>query len=173
MVFCKAAVDLSRSVMGARSGMSRSLHSSSPAWAILTSSRRLPSESIKGTLITYYEHLARVHLSTDLSKHLFLAFSQAEQGTRLMEAKALRPHARLNFTAAFISYCTTKKIKWLIFLLMWWNPLYGCCAQSFILLQNRKRRGGKIWTSVRNFYCFPQGKAVRQRLILILFLLLG
>ena len=49
MVFCKAAVDLSRSVMGARSGMSRSLHSSSPAWAILTSSRRLPSESLKGT----------------------------------------------------------------------------------------------------------------------------
>ena len=75
MVFCKAAVDLSRSVMGARSGMSRSLHSSSPAWAILTSSRRLPSESIKGTLITYCEHLARVHLSTNLSEHLFLAFS--------------------------------------------------------------------------------------------------
>ena len=38
------------------------------------------------------------------------------------------------------------------FLLMWWNPLYGCCAQSFIfiLLQTRKKRGGKIWTRVRS-----------------------
>ena len=40
-----------------------------------------------------------------------------EQGTRLTKAKALRPRVRLNFPVAFISYCTTKKIKWLIFLL--------------------------------------------------------
>ena len=76
-------------------------------------------------------------------------FAEEISGYPLMEVKALRPPARLNFPAAFISFCTTK--KWLIFLLMWWNPLYGCCAQSFIfiLLQNRKKRGGKIWTSAR------------------------
>ena len=51
-----------------------------------------------------------------------------KQGTQLAEAKALRSPSRLNFPAAVISYCKTKKIKWLIFLLMWWNPLYGCCA---------------------------------------------
>ena len=37
------------------------------------------------------------------------------QGTRLKEAKRVWPRACLNFPAAFISYCTTKKIKWLIF----------------------------------------------------------
>ena len=51
-----------------------------------------------------------------------------KQGTQLAEAKALRSPSHLNFPAAVISYCKTKKIKWLIFLLMWWNPLYGCCA---------------------------------------------
>ena len=53
---------------------------------------------------------------------IFLRYSAIDsypfQGTQLTEAKALRPRVSLNFPTAFISYCTTKKIKWLIFLLM-------------------------------------------------------
>ena len=36
--------------------------------------------------------------------------NMGSQGTRLTEAKALRPRTGSNFPAAFISYCTTKKI---------------------------------------------------------------
>ena len=36
------------------------------------------------------------------------------QPIHLSEAKALRPHARSNFPTSDISFCTTKKIKWLI-----------------------------------------------------------
>ena len=39
----------------------------------------------------------------------------SHKGTQLTEAMALRPRTRLNFAAAFFSYSTNKKIKWLIF----------------------------------------------------------
>ena len=70
----------------------------------------------KKMTITKYIHIIFTVVFLQIASDLYQVFFA--RCSIYSEAKALRQRVRLHFPAAFIFYFTTKKIKWLIFLLM-------------------------------------------------------